>query len=71
MGYGKRPQRVQNLHRAGVLREHFRKSSIRHRALVKIGTDQRDAARLQPTVHLFFGETSLGFLASACLIASR
>src|SRR5215471_21249852 len=63
-GDGERPQRVQDLHGAGMLRQHVRQAPIGHRAFVEVGTDQGDAALVQPAVHLVATEASLRLLAS-------
>src|SRR5229473_3321524 len=59
-----RPQSVKHLYAAGMLRDHVRKTPIGHRAFVEIGTNQRNAAILEPRIHLGAGKAALGFLAA-------
>ena len=59
-----RPQRVQHLHAAGMLRQYLRQPPMSHRAFVEIGADERDTAALQPGVHFRAVETPLGLLAT-------
>src|SRR5882757_1961842 len=68
-----RPQSVKHLNAAGMLRDHVRKTPIGHRAFVEIGTNQRNAAILEPLIHLGAGEAALGFLAAetACRRRAR
>src|ERR1700730_11996426 len=47
-----------------MLGEHLRQPSIRHRTFVKVGTDQCDAARLQPRIHLGARKPPLRLLAA-------
>src|ERR1700722_19398504 len=62
--YRKRSQRMQHLDGVGMLGDDLGQATVGHRAFVEIGADKRDAALLQPCIHLLAGETALGFLSA-------
>jgi hypothetical protein len=57
--HDKRMQNVEHLDGAGMRREHVREASVRHGALVEIGTDELHTAVAGPRIHLMARETAL------------